>query len=192
MPRRKVNFRAGEYYHVYNRGHNRDDIFFERENYLFFLRKVRDHLTRECCDVITYCLMPNHYHRLVKLRTPEFSKAMMSFGLSYVKAINKRFERFGPLFQGPFSAIHVDDEPYLIHLSRYIHLNPVAADFVEHPEDWEYSSYRDFVGMRKGTLPSPQTILAQFDSVEGYQRFVKNGIGKDDRQISHLIFDEKA
>jgi len=190
MPRRKVDFRAGEFYHVYNRGHNREDIFFERENYLHFLRKVREHLTHECCEVIAYCLMPNHYHLLVQLLQPEFSEAMKLLGLSYVKAINKRFDRVGPLFQGPFAAIHVDEESYLLHLTRYIHLNPVAAAFVKRPEDWEYSSYREYVGMRNGTLPSPQVILTQFGSVEGYRRFVESDTGRDDPLISHLIFDE--
>src|ERR1700730_12520509 len=99
MPYRAVAFRAGEYYHVYNRGHNRQPIFLERENYLFFLRKWREHLA-ETAGVVCYCLMPNHYHFLVHLREDDFSGAMQSFALSYTKAMNQVYKRIGSLFQG--------------------------------------------------------------------------------------------
>jgi REP element-mobilizing transposase RayT len=101
--------------------------------------------------VITYVLMPNHYHLLIQARTDSLSHAMQLFGISYTKAINKRFQRTGVLLQGAFQAKLVDRDNYLLHLSRYIHLNPVRAGLVQHPEDWNYSSYRDYVGLRNGT-----------------------------------------
>ncbi|WP_293185994.1 MULTISPECIES: transposase [unclassified Microcoleus] len=107
MPRRQVILQAGNYYHVYNRGNNRQLIFFERENYIYFLRQLRNHLITHGVDIIAYCLMPNHYHLLVHLNTNRFSNLMQAFTLSYTKAINKRYQRVGSLFQGRFEAIHV-------------------------------------------------------------------------------------
>src|SRR5688500_10942112 len=81
-------------------GKQSQTIFFERENYLYFLRLVRQHLTSNGVDVVAYCLMPNHYHFWVYLRDENLSSAMKSLSLSYTKAINQRFNRVGVLFQG--------------------------------------------------------------------------------------------
>ena len=172
MPRRKTEFLPGQYYHLYNRGNNREKIFFERENYLFFLRRFRHYLVDSTLDVNAYCLMPNHYHFLVNLRQRDFSQKMQAFTLSYTKAMNKRYRRCGSIFQSRFQAILVDSDAYLLHLSRYIHLNPVKAGLVKRPEDWEFSSYVDYVGLRQGTLPTMENLLAQVGSAYAYQQFV--------------------
>ena len=188
---RKIKFRAGNYYHLYNRGVNQQPIFLQHRNWGFFIKRLRHYCQPELIDIIAYCLMPNHYHLLVYLRIDELSeKVMQPFGVSYTKAINRQEKRVGPLFQGPFKARHVDREAYLLHLSRYIHLNPVAAGLVESPAEWPYSSYHDYIGIRHGTLPQPDIILAQFDSATEYQHFVE---GVDDRgleSIGHLLIDE--
>jgi len=117
LPRRVVPLTPGQYYHIYNRGVNREAIFFERENYLFFLRRLREHLL-PVTDLVAYCLMPNHYHLLVMVKPWEqtsevlkdlgglaprgLSMAMMRLSVSYTKAINKRYQRVGGLFQGAF------------------------------------------------------------------------------------------
>src|SRR5690348_147026 len=106
MPYRDVPLRVGEYYHIYNRGVNREATFFERENYAFFLRKLREFVTHHgegsAADVIAYCLMPNHYHLLVMVKSDQFSSSMRSFGQAYVQAINRRYQRTGPLFESRF------------------------------------------------------------------------------------------
>ncbi len=182
MPYRKVDFLADRYYHIYDCGNNFQPIFFETENYRFFLRQLRRYLVPHALEIIAYCLMPTHYHILARSLTDDLSTYMQPFVLSYTKAINKRHGRAGALFQGRFKVIHVNRETYLLHLSRYIHLNPVSARLVQRPEDWEFSSYRDFVGLRMGTLPKPEVVLAQFSSPDGYRSFVE-AYTDGDRQV---------
>jgi len=188
MPRRTVELYAGEYYHLYNRGNNRERIFFERENYLFFLRRLRKYLV-PILDVVAYCLMPTHYHLLIMLKEADLSHRMQLFSISYTKAMNKRYDRVGSLFQGAFQAIHVDENEYLIHLSRYIHLNPVMAGLVERAEDWEFSSYREYIGLRNGTLPKSEIVLSQFPSSEAYREFVESYVPDKREIIADLLFD---
>jgi putative transposase len=96
---------------------------------------------------------------------------MHRLAMAYSKAINKRYERSGPLFQGPFKSILVDQDAYLLHLSRYIHLNPVEAGFVDDLRDWEFSSYHEYAGLRSGTLPNTEPIQEQLSSIS-YQSFL--------------------
>ncbi len=188
MPRRQVILQAGNYYHVYNRGNNRQPIFFERENYIYFLRQLRNHLITRGVDIIAYCLMPNHYHLLVYLNTNRFSNLMQAFTLSYTKAIAKRYQRVGSLFQGRFEAIHVDREEYLLHLTRYIHLNPVCANIVKKAEDWEFSSYQEYLDLRQGSLPKIDRVRSQFKSADTYRYFLEDLTS--DRLIQNLTFEE--
>ena len=188
MPQRNTDLCAGEYYHLYNRGHNRERICFERENYAFFLRRLRKYVV-PIADVVAYCLMPTHYHLLVLLKEADLSHRMQLLSISYTKAMNKRYDRVGSLFQGAFQAKHVDENNYLVHLSRYIHLNPVLGGLVERPEDWEFSSYREYIGMRDGTLPQPEIVLTQFPSAEAYREFVESYVVQEREVIAGLLFD---
>ncbi|MBC7263417.1 MAG: transposase [Chloroflexi bacterium] len=197
MPRRTIQFVPGEYYHLYNRGNNRQNIFFERENYLFFLRQIRLYLapqirTSEVCKgiVVAYCLMPNHFHLLLTPQSENLSHQMQLLSISFTKAMNRRYSRVGALFQGAFQAVHVERNEHLLHLSRYIHLNPVAAGLVRRPEDWEFSSYRDYIGQRNGALPAPGIILSQFSSCREYQSFVESYAEHDLSVIAHLLIDD--
>ncbi len=201
MPRRNLVFAENEYYHFYNRGNNRERIFCDRENYLFFLQRVRDYLL-PCLDIIAYCLMPNHYHLLVRINVSKTSEvletsevsaivsnAMKLFSISYTKAMNKKYNRVGSLFQGAFQAKYIGADNYLLHLSRYIHINPVVANLVKRPEDWEFSSYCAYIGTREGTQPKPEIILSQFPSQQAYNEFVESYTPKDRDIISNLMFE---
>lgn len=183
MPRRVIPFTPNQYYHFYNRGNNRQAVFFARENYLYFLQGVRKYLCEQV-NVLAYCLMPTHYHILgmVKQKTSEFSensevsamvsKAMMRLGVSYTKAINKRFARVGALFQGQFQGKPIITYSYLLNLCIYIHANPVKDGLVALPEDWEFSNYLEWMGMRNGKLVNREFISENFGAPEEYRELV--------------------
>ena len=129
MGRRKTTFLPGHYYHVYNRGVNREAIFRNRENYLFLLRRLKECADKFCITLIAYCLMPNHYHFLLRqdgeASISDFVQAIFN---SYTKAFNKMYTRSGTLFEGAFKSILVDSDEYLVHLCRYIHRNPIDTN----------------------------------------------------------------
>ena len=159
MPYRKENFDLHEFYHIYNRGNNKELIFFERENYLFFLRQFLKYFPLTVVETHAFCLMPNHFHFLVRfLEETDISVRMKYFGISYAKAINNRYKRTGHLFEGRFKIKHVDSDEYLLHLSRYIHLNPFFAKLVYKAEDWEFSSYRKYLSVTDSRSFSSDTI----------------------------------
>ncbi len=189
MPYRATPFRADEYYHLYNRGCNFQPIFFEQNNYRYFFWLIRQHLLSHLA-VVADCLMSNRYHLLVQLLSADLSQRMQAFGVAYTKAINKRYGRVGPLFQRRFQAIFVGRSEYLLHLSRYIHLNPVAARLTEKPEAWPYSSCQDYFGRRTNTILRPEIVLDQFASQEEYRKFVEAGAESDHEAIRHLLPDE--
>ena len=190
MPSRSINFEQGRYYHVYNRGNNCQTIFYHRENYLYFLRLVRHYLVDEHISILAYCLMPNHYHFLVECNGGSLSGAMQLLSLTYTKGINKRFNRVGSLFQGRFKAILVDSDEYLVHLVRYIHLNPVKADLVKSASEWEFSSFCEYAGIRHGSLPSMELVRSMIGSEEEYRSFLTEYSLPSIPQLRALMLDE--
>jgi REP element-mobilizing transposase RayT len=189
MPRREIPFVPGLYYHIYNRGNNRQSIYFQPENYLYFLRKVAKYLA-PVAKVTVYCLMPTHYHILARvndeqsselsknaeLYNQKISNAMMRLSVSYTKAINKRFSRVGSLFQGQFQAKPVKNVPHLLNLCVYIHANPVKDGLVTLSEDWIYSNYLEWLGLRNGSLVDRQFIQEHFGTSAEYQELVMHFI----------------
>jgi len=187
MPRRTIPFLPNQYYHFYNRGNNRQATFFERDNYLYFLKGMKKYL-REQVDILVYSLMPTHYHILGRvkqgkaadtsevLETSEvsaaISKAMMRLGVSYTKAINKRFDRVGALFQGQFQGKPIQHYNHLLNLCLYIHANPVKDGLVTFPEDWEFSNYPEWMNLREGTLVNREFIKEHFGTPEEYRTLV--------------------
>ncbi len=175
MPARKVEFAQGEYYHIYNRGSGRQPIFREGENYLFVLRQVKKYCRELLITVIAYCLLPNHYHFLLRQDGPETAGLAPQWVFnSYTKAFNKRYGHSGTLFEGRFKAIHVDRHEYLLHLCRYIHANPVKHGLVSDLAQWPYSNYHEWIGAREGTLFDATFARAQFATGEAYRQFVLN------------------
>lgn len=182
MPYRDIQFAQGHYYHIYNRGVGRQPIFRERDNYLFALRRVKKYTNQLNIAVVAYCLMPNHYHFLLRQdgREPAGLLPQRVFN-SYTKAFNKRYDRTGTLFEGRYKAIHVDKDTYLLHLCRYIHANPVKDGLVSRLEEWSYSNYHEWIGARDGTLVDQAFVWEHFPAAQTYRQFVLDYLAGLDR-----------
>ncbi|MFQ5419579.1 MAG: transposase, partial [Anaerolineae bacterium] len=111
MPRRKNKFTTGHYYHIYNRGANRERIFFSKDNYLYFLKLLKKYSRKYQIAIIAYCLMPNHYHFLLRQdgETP-ISRFIGVLFNAYAQALNQQIGRSGALFEGRFKDVHVDND----------------------------------------------------------------------------------
>lgn len=173
MPYRRIQFAQGQYYHVYNRGSGRQPIFREEDNYLFTLRLVRKYASALGITVVAYCLMPNHYHLLLRQDGADAAGLLpQRIFNSYTKAFNKRYGRSGTLFEGRYKAIYVDKDHYLLHLCRYIHANPVKHGVVRRLKKWLYSNYLEWIGARHGTLVDQDFVREHFPVPQAYAQFV--------------------
>jgi putative transposase len=178
------------YFHVYNRGVNHASIFFCERNYQNFLERIKKSLRQiEKINVVTYCLMPNHFHLILyQLEEDGLSKFMSQVCNGYVKAINLEQDRTGHLFEGKYRVKLIDDNSYLLHLSRYIHLNPVRARLVSKAEHWQYSSCREYYGTSSGLIVHPEIVLGQFENVKDYREFIEEENPEDQGSIKKYLF----
>jgi putative transposase len=168
-------FVCGGFYHIYNRGAHRESIFREEDNYLFVLHKVKRYAKEFDLTPIAYCLMPNHYHLLVRQDGGQAAGLLPQRVFnSYTKAYNKRYEHSGTLFEGPYKALQIERDDHLLHLCRYIHSNPVKHGLVRQPEEWPYTNDPEWVGLRLGELVDHAFVEAHFPSPAGYQAFVRD------------------
>jgi putative transposase len=173
MPRRQIQFLPGQYYHIYNRGAGRQSIFREGKNYIFLLGLLKKVAVDCDISVIAYCLLPNHYHWLIR-QNGEFEAGKLVarvFG-SYSQAFNKVYNRSGTLFEGKFQAILVESDEYLRHLCRYIHANPVRHGISLSPDLWPYSNYLEWIGKRTGTLVDQAFVTTHFPKPGQYEAYV--------------------
>jgi putative transposase len=165
MPKRFFSFTGGSYFHIYNRGINSSTVFFQPANYIYFLQKFKKYILPEAI-MVAYCLMPTHYHLLVRIRDHnssfEFSKAMQQLADSYTKAVNILNLRTGPLFEGQFKAKKIETGEQLRMAVFYIHSNPLKDGLVTKLEDWPYSNYPEWIGQRNGTLVDREYLENNF------------------------------
>ncbi len=163
----------GGYYHIYNRGARQGSIFREPTNYLFVIERMQHYARSLSIGVIAYCLMPNHYHFLLR-QDGKSSAGFLPQRIfnSYTKAYNKRYEQSGTLFEHRFQAKAIKNSRYLLNLCRYIHANPVKDGLVADPADWPYSNYLDWIGERNGNLLDRNFVHSQFVDETDYKDFV--------------------
>ena len=168
----KISYQGG-YFHIYNRGNHKKDIFLEEDDYLRYLERLRKSKDKYNISVICYCLMPNHIHLLVRQDSEApISRFMSSLHTSYSMYFNLKYDRVGHLFQGRFKQKEVDKDEYFLLVTSYIHLNPLKNGLVENLEDYQWSSYPDYIGLREGTLCDKESILSS-ESVDGYKKITE-------------------
>ena len=205
----------GYHYHVYNRGNNRGDIFFEERNYRHFLRLYAKYVL-PVADTYAYCLLRNHFHLLVRIRRIEEQKAYAedadgedadaeTLGISepfkpkkpsqqfsnlfnaYAKAINRAFGRTGSLFENPFGRVLVASDAHMSRVITYIHQNPQKHGFVEDFREWPYSSYHAIL-TQKPTRIERGAVLDWFGGAEAFRAAHRGAV--DERQVSSLVPDD--
>jgi putative transposase len=202
------DFAPDSYYHIFNRGNAKMNIFLDEEDYKFFMLRLEENLFPErfnknrrassvnsvvrrekyarkllpanSFSLVCYCLMPNHFHLLVRQNSKvKISELMLRVCGSYAKYFNKKYDRVGSIFQDQFKAVLVGRNNYLLWLSAYIHKNPVEGKLVTDPKKWKWSSYSDFVGQEKVSLCDKDVILKQL-SVGKYENLVKQDFEKNE------------
>lgn len=155
------------YYHLYNRGNNKELIFFENDNYSYFLNQFKKYVSPHC-ETYSYCLMPNHFHFFIRINDEAlFEKGIKNFFISYSKAINKKYDRVGSLFQGRYKASEIISDGYYAAIVAYIHKNPVAAGLVKNMLEYNYSSYSAYLSGKEALLNTKE-VLEWFGGLDSF------------------------
>ena len=222
MPYRSIPLATGEYYHVYNRGVAQQPVYLLKKDYQRFLLSLEFYLHKDYpfklsnllqlsddvrgsvlselvkknnkfVEITAFCLMPNHFHLLLQQKTEGgISKFMKLITDSYTRYFNTRHDRVGPLFQGQFKAVHVSKNEQLVHLSRYIHLNPLVSFVVRDEKFLNYPwSSLGFYSKKEQGMVEPDIVLGQFRSARQYLKFVldQKDYGRKLEQIKHLVLE---
>ena len=143
MPRRSRIIAAGVPLHIIQRGNNRQPCFFADEDFQFYLDSLKDYSRSAGCSIHAYVLMTNHVHLLLTPTQSESASYLMKrLGQRYVQYVNRTYKRSGTLWEGRFRSSIVDQQAYLFTCQRYIEMNPVRANMVEHPGEYLWSSYQ--------------------------------------------------
>lgn len=146
-----------------------------------FLKIVEETKEIHPFDLHSYCLMTNHFHLAVETKNVEVWHIMNRISKKYCNYYNKKYGLVGHLFQGRYNAPIIDDLAYLLQTSRYIHRNPVKANIVSKPQDYEWSSYRAYLGLENNKLVTTQKILKEFvySKITNYQEYVEGALCLD-------------
>jgi len=190
---RKVELKNGEFYHVYNRGVDKREIFQDRFDYLRFLKSLQEFNCVEnigsiyeqsfrkrsslgcsapkLVEIVAYCLNPNHYHLILKQVVEKgIEKFMHKVGSGYSKYFNNKHKRSGTLFQGKFQAINIDSNEYLLYLSAYVNNNKFIHGY---QNEFNFSSLEEYIGKTDYKLCSKDIILKQFKNKKEYAQYLK-------------------
>ncbi len=212
MVSRIIPFVNGEFYHVYNRGVAKMQIFNNFYDYSRFLKVMLYYsiegpkpkfsiftpttnildTSRKIVNIICYCLMPNHFHLLLQQkREGGISEFISKLSNSYTKYFNIKNQRVGPLLQGDFKSVYVETNEQLMHLSRYIHLNPLVGYITKDLENYKWSSYPEYLNIKNHTICSKEIVTDQFSISSPYKQFVLDQVdyGKTLEMIKHQLID---
>lgn len=200
-------------YHVYNRGLNKMEIFKDDEDYKIFLYylfiytapladilikypelniKLQKHNLSDEVEILTYCLMPNHFHMLIQQSTKDgITKLLKQLTNAYTRYFNTKYDRSGPLFQGRYKAGHIPTDELLLHTSRYIHLNPFVAGITSNIRNDRWTSFNDYMKPQTSSFVHTKLILSFFKSPKEYEVFVLNhkDYARRLNLIKHLLLE---
>jgi putative transposase len=218
------------YYHIYNRGVEKRDIFLDKQDYTAFLGCLKLYLTpptpidrrfthtlqgsslsdtktiyapsrqpnnhEHTIDLIAYCLMPNHFHLMLRsIEKDSMTKFMRSLATRYSLYFNKKYDRVGRLFQGIYKAVMIEQENQFLWTTKYIHRNPLSLTLYEDDPcklvDYPYSSYKNYLGTIHQDWIHPENILSYFsntNSKNSYKNFIEEPI-TNQKENSYLTLD---
>lgn len=212
MPGRITPLVTGDYYHVFNRGSDKRNIYTQPRDYARFQKTFyyykfsgpkpkfsqftkanlfKPFKNEKLVEILCFCLMPNHFHFLIKqLKDNGISNFLSQLSNSYTKYFNIKYNRVGALLQGSFKVVRIETEEQLIHVSRYIHLNPVVSGLVNKPEDYKWSSYSEYI-TQNSFYCSINEIMGIFKTSNTYKKFVDDQIDYASRleYIKHQLID---
>ena len=180
MPRmsRQKHFEA--VYHIMVRGNNKEHIFFDDYDRMRYLDTLKRYKEKFQMYIYAYCLMDNHIHLIINCNGQDISKIMQGINLSYTQYVNRKYDRCGHLLQDRFKSIIVDEDNYIIQLTKYIHQNPIRAGMVENASEYRWSSYKIYLGHKdKYEIVSTNFVLDLFAkdkhrARELYSQYVDN------------------
>lgn len=222
MAARKTILATNEIYHVYNRGVEKRPLFLNRKDYSRFKELINYYRFTDCplkysyfklmsqedkaylfheletksqrfLEIFAFCLMPNHFHFLMQQKKDNgISKFMAKIANGYSHYFNTKNKRLGHLFQGNFSAVRIETDEQLVHVSRYIHLNPVTSYLIAFKdlENYDYSSFPEYISEKKSFV-NTQVVLSYFKDSREYKEFVKDQVdyARQLDNIKHLLLE---
>jgi REP element-mobilizing transposase RayT len=182
----------GAVYHVMSRGTEKKDIFVSPGDSKRFIELLEQMSERFAVDIYAYVLMGNHYHLLMETVRPNLSKAMHYLNSVYSQHFNHCHKRVGHFFQGRYFAILIEKDSYLLEVSRYIHLNPVRAGIVRRPEQYVWSSYREYIGKEKKRWVKTGAVMDQFSGRKErahrfYREFVEDALESRENPLRDAV-----
>ncbi len=204
-----IPLEKGRYYHIFNRGNNRENIFIDKINYQYFLEKYA-YYCYPVLDTYAYCLLKNHFHLLVRTREPKEMKKILSNEVidekvkerlsknnwssklvsqqlshlfnSYSQGFNKKYNRTGSLFERPFERLLIDEECYFCNLLVYIHRNPQLHGFVKDYKSYSHSSFSAYLSNDKSKINKKET-LKRFGNLENFTALHDEGMKIEEEVI---------
>lgn len=193
MPRGPRLAFQNAFYHVFNRGINKQDIFLSEQDYLFFLNKLKDLKLKYDHSIYAFCLMPNHFHISIHTGKTPISKIMSSLATSYSMYFNNAHNHFGSVFQNRFKSILIESDSYFLKLSQYIYLNPVREGLVSDPLNYKFSSIREAFKKEPFNILDKDSVRLTGESESSlrvYKKFIYSGLENNLDEIGRLFEKE--
>lgn len=181
------------YYHIYNRGNGKQNIFNSKEDYLFYIERLEKNVKKYDVDLICYVLMSNHIHMLVRQKTDvPIYKFISSLHTSYSMYFNKKYNHTGHLFQDRFKQVIVDSDEQLLYLTKYIHRNPIVARITSVLSDYPWSSYHEYIRTLPWMLCNKEIIRGLLGAHEETFALKYNSFCKDEPSEKEMLTIENV